>query len=318
VKAFASTSDAASSFTGSMLILDELAKNPNAEDIWTSAQPTINDGGECVILSTAKGQQNLFHKLWSKAAKGDNYLRPVFIPWHARPGRDAEWYARTAADAVSMAHHMQEYPATPDEAFQQLADTPFLSSMSWWDACREELPPLTRYEPMVIGLDAGVKDDNFGLVAVTRHPTRHDDVAVRHVQVWKPTAQTPVDIRGAGGPREVLYALIESWNVQQVCFDPSQLLDLMGELARDGRVYVAEFGQGPERLASDRLLYDLIVQRRIAHPGDADLTAHVSNADVKLDTDGRKLRIVKREQSLKIDGAVALSMSAKRCLDLAL
>jgi phage terminase large subunit-like protein len=217
-----------------------------------------------------------------------------------------------------MAHHMQEYPATPDEAFQQLADTPFLPSMSWWDACAEALPPLTVNEPCVIGLDAGVKDDNFGLVMVTRHPMRHDDVAVRHVQVWKPQAGRPVDIRGAGGPREVLYALIESWNVVQVCYDPSQLLDLAGDLARDGRVYVSEFGQGPERLQADRLLHDLILQRRIAHPGDAELTTHIGNADAKLDTDGRRMRIVKREQSLKIDLAVALSQAVKRCLDLAL
>lgn len=192
----------------------------------------------------------------------------------------------------------------------------FLPSMSWWDACQEALPSLTRHEPMVIGLDAGTKDDNFGLVAVTRHPHRHDEVAVRHVQAWRPVGGV-IDFRAPGGPREVLNALIDSWNVVQVCYDPSQLHDMMTELFASGRVYVAEFNQGAERLVADRLLYDLITQRRIAHPGDAALRQHIDNANAKPDPDTRKIRIVKREPSLKIDLAVALSMAAKRCLDLA-
>lgn len=193
----------------------------------------------------------------------------------------------------------------------------FLPSMAWWDACYEALPPLTRNEPMVIGLDAGTKDDNFGLVAVTRHPYRHDQVAVRHVQCWRPQNGV-IDFRAAGGPRDVVNALIDSWGVVQVCYDPSQLHDMMTEMAQTGRVYVAEFNQGAERLTADRLLYDLITQRRLAHGGDALLRQHIDNANAKPDADTRKIRIVKREPSLKIDLVVALSMAAKRCLDLSL
>jgi phage terminase large subunit-like protein len=140
---------------------------------------------------------------------------------------------------------------------------------------------------------------------------------VRFVQVWKPVSGV-IDFRAAGGPAEVLRALIASWNVAQVCYDPSQLHDMMTELRSDGRVYVSEFAQGAERLTADRLLYDLITQRRLAHDGNADLKQHIENADAKQDAETRKLRIVKREQSLKIDLAVALSMAAKRCLELAI
>jgi hypothetical protein len=318
VKAFASSSDAGSAFTGSLLILDELAKNPNADDIWTAAQPTINDGGEVVIISTAKGRDNLYHRLWLRAEAGENNLAPVFIPWHARPGRTAEWYARTASDAVSMAHHMQEYPATPDEAFQALAESPFLPSMTWWDACAESLPALTRNEAMVIALDAAVSGDSFGLVAVTRHPTRPEDIAVRHVQAWRPPAGGVIDFDAPGGPLDVVRALIASWDVAQVCYDPYQLHQPMHALRNEASVFVDEFGQQSERLEADAALRQLIISRRIAHPGDAALTEHVRNADVKVDADGRRLRIVKREQSLKIDLAVCLSMAVYRCLKLAL
>lgn len=318
IKAFASSSDAGSAFTGSALVLDELAKNPNADDIWTSAQPTVNDGGEVVIISTAKGRDNLYHRLWDKAEKGENTLHPIFIPWHARPGRDEAWYARTASDAVSMAHHRQEYPATPSEAFQSLADTPFLDSMAWWDACQETLPPLTANEPMVVALDAAVSGDSFGLVAVTPHPTRAGDVAVRHVQAWRPRPGGVIDYDAPGGPMEVLRALIASWNVTQVTYDPYQLHAPMTALRNQGRTYVSDFGQQTERLEADADLRRLIMHRRIAHPGDAALTEHIRNADAKVDADERRLRIVKREQSLKIDLAVCLSMAVHRCLRLSL
>ena len=318
IKAFASSSDAGSSFTGSLLILDELAKNPKADEIYTSAKPTIDDGGRVVILSTAKGKDNLFHRLWVKATEGANNLKAIFVSWRARPGRDEAWYARTAAGAVSMAHHMQEYPATPAEAFQALGDTPFLQSIAWWDACQEALPPLTRAEPMVVALDAAVSGDSFGLVAVTRHPARRGDVAVRHVQSWRPPAGGVIDYGAAGGPLEVLNALIDSWNVVQVTYDPYQLHAPMTELRKRGRVYVSDFGQQTERLEADAQLRQLIMQRRLAHPGDAMLTAHIANADAKVDAGESRLRIVKREQSLKIDLAVALSMAAHRCLRLSL
>lgn len=319
IKAFASTSDAGSSYTGSMVILDELAKNRNAEDIYTAVKPTIDDGGAVVLLSTARGQDNLFHRLWTKAREGANNLKPLFIPWTARPGRDNAWYVRVAADAVSMAHHMQEYPATPEEAFQSLAELPFLPSMSWWDACQEGLPPLTRNEPMVIALDAAVSGDSFGLVAVTRHPARPGDVAIRHVQEWKPPTRGTIRYRGApDAPWEVTHALIASWNVVQVCGDPYQLHQFFTDLRDEGSVFVSEFNQGPERLEADKMWLDVITHRRVAHPGDPALRRHIDNSDRKVDETGHRLRIVKREEQLKIDLNVCASMATYRCLKLSL
>jgi phage terminase large subunit-like protein len=72
------------------------------------------------------------------------------------------------------------------------------------------------------------------------------------------------------------------------------------------------FPQGAARLEADKGLLDLIEQRRIAHDGDATLRAHLDNANRKQDADGRRLRIVKRRQSQKIDLAVALSMACAR------
>jgi phage terminase large subunit-like protein len=320
VKAFASSSDAGSSFTGSLLILDELAKNPKADAIYTSAKPTIDDGGRVVILSTAKGKDNLYHRLWTKATEGANNLKAIFIPWHARPGRDEAWYGRVAADAPTMQHHTQEYPATPEEAFQALAETPFLPAIAWWDMCREDLPPLGGREPVVVALDAATTNDSFGLAVVSRHPQRKGDVALRMTREWRPVDGV-IRFGDKGDPetpRGYVQMLIDRFNVVQLCGDPYQLHQMFGEIRDAGRVYVAEFNQGAERLESDNQLKQLIIERRISHDGDATARRHIENADAKVDADAHKLRIVKREQSMKIDVAVCISMAAKRCLDLSL
>ncbi len=42
----------------------------------------------------------------------------------------------------------------------------------------------------------------------------------------------------------------------------------------------------------------------------------MDNADKKLSDDGRRMRIVKREEALKVDLAVCLSMASYECLRL--
>jgi hypothetical protein len=45
------------------------------------------------------------------------------------------------------------------------SSNPFLESITIWDSCRTDLPPLTPEEPLVVALDAGVENDHFGMVA---------------------------------------------------------------------------------------------------------------------------------------------------------
>jgi len=313
IKSFAATEDAGSSFTASLIILDEFAKMRYAETLYTSVKPTINDGGRVVIISTAKGEGNPFHKLWDGAVKGLNALKPIFIPWSARPGRDAAWYARAESDAISSAHHKQEYPGNADEAFTLVGEERFLPSMILWDALKESLPALGR-EPMVLGMDAGVSNDSFGLVGVSRHPGRPKDVAVRFVQVWTPPPGGQIDF---AGPESVVQDLAQRFNVVQLAYDPYQLVSLAQRLQGEGVVWCKAFQQGAPRLEADKQLLDLILQRRLAHDGNELLRQHLANANRKPEPEGNKLRIVKREASLKIDLCICLSMASYEVLRLA-
>jgi CheY-like chemotaxis protein len=198
----------------------------------------------------------------------------------------------------------------------------FLPSMDMWDLCEETLPKYSRTEPMVIALDAPAgtneagKASTFGMVGVTRHPSRHDDIAVRYVQKWEVPVGGVLDFGKKNGPEQTLRQLLKMFNVVQVCYDPTQLHDIATRLNNENLAWFFLFNQGNRRLTSDRQLLDLIIQRRIAHKGQPDLRQHIANANRKLADDGRRLRIVKREAGLNNDLAVCLSMASYEILRL--
>lgn len=191
-------------------------------------------------------------------------------------------------------------------------DEAFLPSLALWDACREDAPPLTPRDPCVLALDGAVSGDTFAAVLVSRDPRDPTRVLERLTRAWVPA--------GASLDYGAIEAEIRGWlrqyNIVLVTYDPYQL-HYMAERLGD-TVWCDPFGQMGPRLEADRLLLDLITHRRIGHAGTPVLREHLANADRKVDPDGRRLRIVKRQPHLKIDAAVCLSMAAARCLELAL
>lgn len=310
IESLPTTRNAGSGYTASLVILDEFAKNQWAKDLYTAVKPTIDGGGAMLVLSSAQGVGNLFHEMCERALAGAGRFAFRFLPWQAHPDRDAAWYAATAADAVSSALMRQEYPETPTEAFEASHAERFLPSMAWWDACYDDaLPPLDAYAPVVLALDAGEVSDTFAAVAVSRHPDRYDDGAVRYVRVWEPHGGA-IDFQSV---EDELVAFIAQHNVVQVCFDRYQLRQMTQRLTTRAGVWCAEFSQSTDRLIADKFLYDAIQGRHLAQNGDATLRAHVENADRKVEARDR-LRIVKRRESLKVDAAVALSMAHYRMM----
>jgi hypothetical protein len=107
-----------SSFTASSVLLDEYAKVQWADDLLAAVKPTIDGGGQLIIVSTAFGCGNKFHSLWTKASAHQNEYKPIFLPWWARPGRDKSWYARQIAEETDPGRVKENYPATAIEAFR--------------------------------------------------------------------------------------------------------------------------------------------------------------------------------------------------------
>lgn len=117
VRSLPASQGAGRSHTASLVILDEAAFLQFAGQLYTALKPTIDAGGQLVIISTANGIGNLFHQLWVKAVAGLNAFTSIFLPWWSRPGRDAAWYAAQLAEYTDPRMVKQEYPATASEAF---------------------------------------------------------------------------------------------------------------------------------------------------------------------------------------------------------
>lgn len=315
MRSLPATPSAGRSFTATKVRFDEFAHMQWGQQLYTAAKPTVDNGGRLIVFSTANGEDDPFHTLWAGSVKGDNTFAHLFLSWAARPSRDAAWYTRVERDALSAAEMRREYPATPDEAFSPIVADQFLDDMSLWTACHEALPPLGDREPLVVALDGSVSSDHFGAVGTTRHPVRHDDVAVRYVREWIPAPGAKLDY---GPIEDEMIRLATHFHLIIITYDEFQLHYLMTRLQQRG-IWCDPFSQQADRTIADTQLRTLIVNKRIAHDGDEALTTAIKNADrevVELKGNERGLRLVKRTGSKKIDLAVALSMAAARCLAL--
>lgn len=207
----------------------------------------------------------------------------------------------------------------------------FLPNMALWDRLAwPEMPPVQRTESLVLALDGAIGSfdegservpDTFAISGVSRHPLRPGDPAIRFTFRWQPRPGYQLDFEGSDempGPMRQLRLLLDDpgLNIVQVCYDPYQMAYAAQLLAARGDVWLAAFSQQGERWEADKLFYDLVVQGRLAHNGDKHLREHVDNANRKRSTDGRGLRMIQREQVLKIDLAVASAMGCKRVLEL--
>lgn len=205
---------------------------------------------------------------------------------------------------------------------EEESDGRFLPTMTWWDACREDIPDVNPRDPMIIALDAAVgrsasASDNFSLVGVTRHPKDHKRVAVREVETWQAEAGQQINYIGDDihpGPEAFLRKLRRERNIVCVAFDPYQLISMAQRMEVEEGLWFDQFGQVSQRLEADRSLLTNIVEKVVVHSGQKTLWTHIDNADRKVDDSGSKFRLVKGRG--RIDCAVGLSMAVWECLNL--
>lgn len=116
IESLPSSNDPARGESVYLVVVDEWAFLPNAEEAWASIEPVADVGGRVIGLSTANGSGNFYHQLWVGSQTGANRFKGVFFPWSADGERDEDWYNAKAANMHSWQLH-QEYPSFPEEAF---------------------------------------------------------------------------------------------------------------------------------------------------------------------------------------------------------
>jgi phage terminase large subunit-like protein len=254
------------------------------------------------------------HQIWDDLEAYANDPARMFCLWNTKPR--CPWQTDE--------YYQSEHAVLTDEEFRRMHRNEWVSStetfvpIEWWDYCQRPMPPPKKYESVIIGLDAGVSDDNFGLVVTARHPDNSEEVVVRYSEAWKPPPGRKINFYGTEESPELrVRKLCKELNVVEICYDPSQMEDMAGRLRREGIAFCKPFSQGQQRLVADSELRAKIRDRRIWHNGNVQLREHINNANAEKDVkEDRKVRIVKRAQHLKIDLCVALSMSAHEVMRL--
>jgi len=131
--------------TPTILHCSEVAFWQNQEKILAGLFQGVSsaNGTEIILESTANGASGPFYEMWKKAEQGLNDYVPVFLPWHMtkeytmEPPKDFVrtkeeeglielydltdgqlWWRRMKIGEGGSKKFAQEYPATPEEAFQ--------------------------------------------------------------------------------------------------------------------------------------------------------------------------------------------------------
>jgi hypothetical protein len=153
------------SYTATLAIVDEADLVPDLDRLMRAVKPTIDSGGRMILLSRADkaNPQSSFKRIYRAAKQGQTDWQAVFLPWQARPDRDAAWYDAQKKDIFqrtgSVDDLQEQYPATDTEALAARALDKRIAP-AWLQQCYQERSPLT---PLPAGAPALPGLEVYGL-----------------------------------------------------------------------------------------------------------------------------------------------------------
>lgn len=127
-------------------IMDEVARQDYAKDIYTAINPAVSRGrAKLFLISTANGvsnaetgEGNFFHHLYT--TRKEKQLNFLFLPWNLEPSRDEDWYS-TVAMALDEVERNQQYPLNENDAFMLSGALYFQrEALAWYRS--QVVPPL--------------------------------------------------------------------------------------------------------------------------------------------------------------------------------
>jgi hypothetical protein len=317
IKSLPSTSSGGRSYTASLVVMDEAAFMFRPRELYSALKPTIDGGGQLIIISTFGKLGDFFHDTWERAKQRANNFVPVFLSWRARPDRTEEWRERVRSEAASVALDMREYPEFEEDCMVAIETERYLPDPNSWKVCGGVVPMMPT--PIILGIDGAYASggDSFGVVGVGLYPTRRDMLVVYLARKWQAAPDEP-PLKFHEIEQEII-KICRTRRVVHIAYDPKDLHQMAGNLTLAG-LTVEPFDQGADRWVSDKALLDRINNGKIIYDPKApfmdDLAKHLGNADRRYDRDGKYVRIQKRSRNEKIDLAVSLSMACQRAEEL--
>ncbi|TMA44662.1 MAG: hypothetical protein E6J81_14065 [Deltaproteobacteria bacterium] len=315
ITALASDYAGAAGANPTMVCFDELwgYTSERSRRLWDEMVPVPTRRVSVRLTTTYagfEGESDLLETLYKRGLQGEEIAPSLFrqrgllMFWSHEPV--APW--QTAAWVEQMRSQLRP------NAFLRMIENRFVTIESsfvdpeWWAACEDvNARPVVadRNLAVWVGVDASVKRDSTAIVACTWDETAKKVRLVGH-RVFQPSPSEPLDFEAA--VEETLLALHQRFYLQQVHYDPYQLIAVAQRLQRAG-VPMVEFPQSvPNLTEASTNLYDLIKGRNLVVYPDEGLRRAIHQA-VALET-SRGWRIAKEKQAHKIDVVVALAQAA--------
>jgi hypothetical protein len=151
-RALAFPTTAGDSYTATLAVVDEADLCPDLDRLMRAVKPTIDGGGRMILLSRADKAKphSPFKRMYLAARQRQNGWLPIFLPWTARPDRDAAWYEEQRRDVLARTGGVddlaEQYPATDAEALAPRSLDKRLPA-GWLQQCFAEQVPLAVLPP---------------------------------------------------------------------------------------------------------------------------------------------------------------------------
>lgn len=241
-------------YPASRVYLDEFAFAEYDELIMQSIAPTLSDGGQLTVLSTPKGRNNLFFKLW-QGFEGGAWSRHT-VHWSDCPRYTEAWAAVQRQNMTRQAFAEEfdlDFAASGDAVFRP---EDLQRAHVGWDpdanTCTQFIHAwdIGRRQDNTVGLTIGLRGDTWHEVKLDRfqapYPVIQDRIEARHVAQ---RGVTWVESNGVGDP------VIENLNVTVEPFTTTtrtkvQAIQSLVLLLEQGR-----FKYGNEQLDRELSLY---------------------------------------------------------------
>jgi phage terminase large subunit-like protein len=170
-----------------------------------------------------------------------------------------------------------------------------------WELCRSD-EKLEADQAVWVGVDMALKHDSIAVVTVGWVGDR----LVSEAKIWLPDG----GVMDVFAVESFLRELAQRFDVQEIAFDPAFFQRSAEVLAEDGFPMV-EFPQSPQRMVpACGNLYELIVNRKLAHDGSPVFADQVLSAAQRMKDNGWTLS--KGKSKRKIDAVIALAMATDR------
>jgi phage terminase large subunit-like protein len=294
----------------SLTIFDELwgFDREAARRFWDelTTSPARKQPLTLIVTYAGFDEDSLLYELYKKGLEGKD--KKMFFFWSHR--NLASWvtddYLKTQRQRLRPNTYLRLHENRWTES-----EEAFITDEAW-DSCvdNNHFPMLPdKSLPIIIGVDASIKNDSSGIVAVTKQGDRI--VLVRH-QKWQPSKKNPIDFE------ESLERYIKELNTQftiKACYyDPYQFHRSAMTLSKD-HIKMVEYPQTLDRLTvMSQNLYDLIMGRNLLLYPDEEMRKHAQKA-IATETP-RGWRIVKKQGSHKIDLIIALAIACQGAVNM--